>query len=209
MAVTQPVRKKRKLSVLALLAVLAIAFAAYFIASNQLPLQARQALGIKTPEQLRTIAFAANNSQDLIWFVHPDWGFNITYPSGYTAEADEEAGVYFRAVAVVPGWTAETVEVYASNGSLSQADFNDFVASQNSSEIQFAGTKEYGGRQAYVLNLKTANQVIVETDFVRTAFYACQTPAGDPYSAVVIFTVPEMLASDLELADFVLSTFKC
>ncbi len=203
-------KKRYRLNAVALLAVLALAYFAFAFATNTLPVQAKELLGIKNAQEARAIAFQGNYSDRLILYSDPIYGFNVSYPIGYGAEEEGFDGPRFRALAIVPGFSSEVMEVYSSNSSFSDNDFKELVANQSSQiGIEYSVKKSINGKEAYLLNTRNESEFTDEIIFTRNAFYNCKTPDGQAYSAAVVYVVPEVVASDIELADYVISSFEC
>lgn len=203
-------KRKYSLNAAALLIVLALAYFAFAFATNTLPEPVKNALGIKNSQEQRAQEFKSSYEDRIITYTDEVYGFQVNYPVGYTAEKDPEFGTRFRATAFVPGFSSEVLDVYVSNSSFTETDFkeiNDAIASQNS--VQFSGKKTINGREVYLLNTRNESEFTDEIIFTRNAFYNCKAPDGQAYSAAVVFVVPEVVAPDIELADYVIASFEC
>jgi len=202
-------RRHYKLNSIALVLVLVVAYIAFGYVTQSLPEPLKAWLGVKTPAEQRAVTFAQNYSDRLISYTDPLYGFKVNYPVGYAIESQPDYGVQLRVLAIVPGFSAEIMDVYVSNTSFSEQDFREIVEQANKSQLQLAGKKIINGREIYLVNLRGESEFTDEILFIRQAFYNCRTPEGQAYSAGIVFVVPEVVAADVGLADYIIASFEC
>jgi hypothetical protein len=99
--------------------------------------------------------------------------------------------------------------VRVSERDFTDKDFDDVVDALNAGDLVSRYSGVLAGKRVYVYTVKQkflANEVV----FLKTAVYPeCKAKDGTRYTAVVTAAIPDALAQDLDLADYVIYSFKC
>jgi hypothetical protein len=155
-------------------------------------------------------AYGAQYSQDFLSYTQPEYGYTVNYPKGYLALADPIEDVSFRAAANTPISYAEVIDVRVSERDFTQKDFEEVLSGFTKDELvsQYSGV--INGKKVFVYTTKGTFPIAKESIFLRTAVYPeCKANDGTRYTGVIIAAISGTLAQDLDLADYVIYSFKC
>ncbi|MCL5011627.1 MAG: hypothetical protein M1594_01900 [Candidatus Marsarchaeota archaeon] len=183
-------------------------------------------LGLTQRIQSYNVSSAINNEvsnfnstfgQRMINYTDFTNGFTVSYPKGYIAGTvnstilSVDNNTQFLAYAGVTGWFPEVLSVDVLNGTASDL-YNSALYSLPG---QVGNLKAIGKINSfYELSFdfsfnSTTYTYNNETVFGKQAYFDCKNPLGSPYVAIITFLTPDITISDLSLADYIFSTFKC
>lgn len=170
----------------------------------------KQALGVKTPLEKTGEAFEKQYGKNFITFTDPDYGFSVKHPVGYNVVAGigDDARVIISATSV-EGFT-EAITVGVTNETFGSKEFNELVALYEPEYVKAAKETSIGGRQAFYLSVEGPDEFTGENSFMHQATVTgCRAPGGSEYAAIVTAIVPEPIAAELAVADYMIASFKC
>jgi len=187
--------------------------------------------GVLKPEQLGTIggvfaqkdvvmedfkqkqvAYGAQHADAFITYTDKALGYSLKYPIGYQISRDEELepDITLRIWAESPFSSSEAVIVRTFDQEFTDQDLKETFAELNPSEIVYNYSGVLDGRKIYLFTVEEYLSATNEFFFIKNAVFPdCKTPDGKTYSALLTFAVPEALSEDLDLADYVIYSFKC
>lgn len=154
-------------------------------------------------------------NSSMINYTDYNYGFTIQYPKGYyvnnSNDYDNNTVFYALASTFFPHFS-EVLTLDVLNNTTAQNEYNNALNSLGSVVNNLNGVGFLNNY--YLLNFdffanSTSPYGVNDTVLGREAFFDCNTPQGSPYVAVITFMTPQISSSDLALADYVFSTFKC
>lgn len=162
-----------------------------------------------------TSSFNETFGSNMINYTDYTYGFTVSYPKGYEAENFNSSitssnNTIFSVDSVYPGFFPETLTISIFNGS-AENFYTQGINSLNDSVNHVSGFGDINGfyELGFDFPLNASSGFENEVVFGRQAFFDCSTPLRNNYVAVITFLTPDVLKSDLSLADFIFSTFKC
>ncbi len=159
-----------------------------------------------------TRAFEKNYEDYMLSYNDPDYGYEINYPIGYDVQTSPDVGIALRVSARITEDYSELFDVFITKEASSLEIFDS-----NKENLKADGFVDFekqdaqiGGRTVRLLYGRMKNPGLPgEFLLARMAVYDCQTPDGTPYVAAVSAIIPPIVAQETDLADYMISSFKC
>ncbi|MEM0475982.1 MAG: hypothetical protein QW343_04290 [Candidatus Norongarragalinales archaeon] len=204
---------KKSSWMLVLVAVVLVGAAYFFYVTNPSAFASvlgNEANSFLENQERQSHAYAARHAQNFVSFTHPLLGYVVKYPIGYNAVLDEEDGITFTAWANSPVSASEVITVRAGDKEFTEQNFKDAATSFPAEEFVSAYRGTLNAKRIYLLTVKKDSEATTDKIIVRNAFFPdCKALDGTRYTAVVTVAIPQLLSEDLDLADYIIYSFKC
>lgn len=159
--------------------------------------------------------FNSTFGSSMLNYTDYNYGFTVQYPKGYyvnnSNNYDNNTVFYASASTFFPHFS-EILTLDVLNNTTAQSEYNSALNSLGSVVNDLNGVGFLNNY--YLLNFdffanSTSSYGVNDTVLGREALFDCKTPQGNSYVAIITFMTPQISSSDLALADYVFSTFKC
>jgi hypothetical protein len=184
--------------------------------------------GLNSRIQTSNLTSAINNEVNsfnntfgalMINYTDFNYGFTVSYPKGYLAGSILNQSIFsvdnntkFYALSSTPNYFPEVLSVDVLNSTAEDLYSNSLtdLSSIGLNDVKGLGKINNFFELTFDFSVNSSTYLMYnETVFGKMALFDCTTPQGNAYAAVVTFITPQITLSDLSLADYVFSNFKC